>query len=225
MSEPVSLPAWHAPLVSMRTGPRRHSTHVQQDLPLPESRARLSPAQWAGHGSPADSGTWAKCLLESGRVSLRPQWALLREEPINKTTESRWNGCSNIWSSPITEYIPLKIKLLYCLQVPSRTQGRCWPARDTSEGSSSQMRVLNHRSYQPIYLGMCVHFSTKVTWQNSDTALNIVSPKTKDELNGWCLKLSAKYIIIKYTFRIFITPWEQISCQLMFYWGTLWQTQ
>ena len=166
MSEPVSLPAWHAPLISMRTGPRRHSTHVQQDLPLPESRARLSPAQWVGHGSPADSGMWAKCLLESGCVSLRPQWALLREEPINKTTESQWSGCSNIWSSPITECIPLKIKLLYCLQVLSRAQGRRWPARDTSEGSSSQMRVLNHRSYQPMYLGMCVHFSTKVTWQN-----------------------------------------------------------
>lgn len=68
---------------------------------------------WAQHselgmGHLQTQGCEAKCLLESGHVSLCPQWALLREEPINKTTESRWNGCSNIWSSPITEYISRK---------------------------------------------------------------------------------------------------------------------
>lgn len=49
------LASLEGPPVSMRTGPRRHSTHVQQDLPLTWSLSwRLSPAQWVGHGSPAD---------------------------------------------------------------------------------------------------------------------------------------------------------------------------
>ena len=213
---------------------RLHSSVWEQD---PEGTAHmynktypyLSPKQgWAQH-SELDTGhlqtqgcelnaCWSQVMCHY--VSSEHYWGKSRLTRPLRAGETD----AQTFVAVLNRIYTLKIKPLYCLQVPSRAQGRRWPSWD-SEGSSSQMRVLNHRSYQPINLGVCVHFSTKVAWQNSDTALNIVSPKTKDELNGWYLKLSTKYIIIKYIFRIFIIPQEQISCQLMFYWGTLWQTQ